>query len=189
MKKLIFLSLFLIFSCSSDNESDNSCTPIACLNGGTQTTDCGCDCSDGYIGSDCSTRLIPISVKITNITVKKFPNLDNGNLWDALSDADITFTIESPSDIEIYEEPTYYNDASGLNVSYPFTLDPALTIYNVTENHTLYLFDYDDLSLDDIMAGLVFKPYDSSREGFPTSFTISNNANTFECDFTVEYTW
>ena len=191
-KTLSLLSLLLIFfiSCSKDDNNDG-CTPINCLNGGTQTADCGCDCPDGYTGADCSTKLIPSSVKITKVEVKKFPDTNNGNWWDTFpsnSDADIYFTIEDESDVEIYSQPTYYEDASGLNVTYPFILDPTLTINDVASNHTIYLFDLDD-NLDDFISLIVFKPYDSSRDGFPSTVTIANSTDTFECDITLEYTF
>ena len=192
MKKLIFLSLFLIFSCSSDNESDNSCTPVACLNGGTPTTDCGCDCPEGFSGLDCSVKLTPISVTITKIDVKKFPDTDNGEPWDTLpinSDADIYFTIENPSYSEIYNELGYYEDASGLgNIIYPFTLSTPLTITNVTGYHTLKLYDNDTLS-DTLVSFIIFKPYNESLSGFPSTYTVNSLDNTFECDVTVVYTW
>ena len=194
MKKLIFLSLFLIFSCSSDNESDNSCTPVACLNGGTPTTDCGCDCPEGFSGSDCSVKLTPTSVSITKIDIKKFPDSYNGDWWDTFpsnSDADIYFTIQNPSETEIYNglnELGFFEDASGLNEIYPFTLSPPLTITNEAGNHILILYD-EDLDLDDYVSLLVFKPYNASLSGFPSTYTVNNPPNTFECDFTVEYTW
>lgn len=189
-KNLSILSLLLIFivSCSKDDNND-ACSPINCLNGGTQTVNCGCDCPDGFSGSDCSTKLTPSSIKITKVDVKKFPDTNNGNWWDILpnSDADIYFTIQNESQVEIYEHPTKYEDASGLNITYPFTLDPALTINNVTNFHRIYLYDDDGLLAHDLIDHIIFKPYDSLREGFPTNLTITNLTDTFECDITLEY--
>lgn len=192
MKKTVsILSLLLILLVSCSKDDNDSCTPINCLNGGTQTTDCGCDCEEGYTGSNCDTKLIPRSVKITNITVKKFPDTNNGIWWDTFpnnTDADIYITIENPSNIEIYNHPVYYEDASGLNVSYSYTLTPSLIINDVTGLHWLSLLDF-DTDQDDFITLLLFRPYDSSRDGFPTSVTIANAANTFECDFTLEYSF
>ncbi len=191
MKKTVsILSLVLILMVSCSKDDNDGCTPINCLNGGTQTADCGCDCEEGYTGSNCATKLVPTSVKITNITVKKFPDTNNGNWWDTFpnSDADIYITINNSSDVEIYNHPTFYEDASGLNVSYPFTLTPPLIINDVTGIHVLNLFDLDTFQ-DDFITLLLFRPYDSSREGFPTSITLANTTNTFECDFTLEYSF
>lgn len=188
-KSTLLLSLLIFLNCSKD--SDESCTPISCLNGGTQTVDCGCDCPDGFSGSDCSVKLTPTSVSITKIDIKKFPDSNNGDWWDTLpsnSDADIYFTIENPAGVEIYNESTFYEDASGLNVTYPFTLSTPLTTTNVTGDHTLFLYDF-DTNLDDLVSLLIFKPYNASLNGFPSTYTVNNAANTFECDVTVEYTW
>ena len=191
---ILFLFLFLATSCS-DN-SDDSCTPITCLNGGIQTTDCGCDCPEGFSNLDCSFKLTPISVTITKIDIKKFPDTNNGDWWDNLpinSDADIYFTIENPSSSEIYnglDEIGYYEDASGLGgIIYPFILSPPLTITNVTGYHPLILYDYDTLLSDEFVSLLLFKPYNESLSGFPSTYTVNNPNNTFECDVTVVYTW
>ena len=191
---ILFLFLFLATSCS-DN-SDDSCTPITCLNGGIQTTDCGCDCLEGFSNLDCSFKLTPISVTITKIDIKKFPDTDNGDWWDNLpfnSDADIYFTIENPSSSEIYNdvyEEGYYEDASGLGyIIYPVILSPPLTITNVTGSHYLKLYDYDTLLSNELVSLLLFKPYNESLSGFPSTYTVNNPSNTFECDVTVVYNW
>ena len=194
MRKLIItLSLLMLISvsCSSDDSSIDECTPIACLNGGTETVDCGCDCPEGFSGTDCSAKLTPNSVTITKVVIKKFPDTDNGNWWDTFptnSDADIYFTIENSSDETIYSEPNYYEDTSGLNVDYPFTLDSPLSISNVTGVYYLNLFDF-DTNTDDFITLLAFLPYDEDRDGFPNTFTVTNSTDTFECEMTVEYTW
>jgi hypothetical protein len=195
MKKTIsILSLLLILtvSCSSEGESDNACTPITCLNGGTQTVDCGCDCPEGYSGVNCSTRLTPSSVKITRVVVNKFPDRRaDGDWWDTFpnSNADIYIEIENPSNDVIYSHPTFYSDASGLNVSYQFLLEPSLSITNVTGEYFMILRNYNVLFSDDLVAILLFRPYDASRQGFPITYNVSNPQNTFSCDITVEYTW
>ena len=187
---LLVVFLFTLSNCS--NESDDSCTPISCLNGGTQTVDCGCDCPDGFSGTDCSAKLMPSSIKITNVEVKKFPDTNNGSWWDGFptnSDADIYITIgDVISGNEIYTSPTYYEDASGLGVMYDFEPETPINITDVTNNHVLTIYDFDSVS-DEFISLLVFNPYDSSREGFPNSIAVSNTTGTFECDITLEYNW
>ena len=195
MKKLIYIPLLivsiLITSCSSDDSVDDSCLPITCLNGGVQTVDCGCACLEGYSGSNCSNKMTPTSVRITKIQVKKFPDTNNGDWWDTFpnSDADIYLILEDTEDNVIYNSLPYgYEDASGLNVTYDFVPETPIFISDVLGVHNIFLYDYDPVS-DDLVSFLVFIPYDSSIQGFPTIITKTNPNNTFECDITLEYTW
>lgn len=182
-------------SCSSEDDSIDECTPIECLNDGIQTVDCRCDCPEGYSGIDCSAKLKPQSIKISKIVVKSFPDRkDNGDWWDTPffsenNNADIYITIENPDDVIIYEHPTYYEDASGLSESYPFILDPPLLITNVKDTHSLILYDYDSNDSDDFISVLLFKPYEETRDGFPTTINVTSPIDTFELDVTVEYSW
>lgn len=198
MRNLIItlsLLLFIAVSCSSDD--DSACTPVECLNGGIETVDCGCDCPEGYSGTDCSTQITPSSITILRVNVKKFPDRKpNGDRWDTGlfgigdSDADIFFTIENDDFEEIYQSSTYYEDASGLGTEYPFTLEPPLTINSVNSIYVLWLKDYDGSSSDyDLMSYVIFQPYNASLDGFPSTRTITNTIDTFEIDLTVEYTF
>jgi hypothetical protein len=85
--KIIALFTLVLFSsgCSSDS-TDDGCTPITCLNSGISNSNCGCDCPQGFTGSNCSTQIMPTSIKILKVRVKKFPNLkENGDQWDVLA--------------------------------------------------------------------------------------------------------
>jgi len=92
MKKIIALLFVLVLNlnCSSDSSAP-ACTPISCLNGGVSKPDCGCNCPQGYTGSNCGTQITPSSIYVKKIRVKKFPDTDNGTWWDTFpnSDADI----------------------------------------------------------------------------------------------------
>ena len=191
-KKLSFIIVvvMLFVSCSSDS-GDTPCTPIACLNGGTSTADCGCDCPTGFTGSNCDTQITPTQVKITKIRVTKFPDTNNGNYWDTFpnSDADIYVTIQNSSSVTIYNSPTYFENATSNGVNfYDFVPTSPIIITSVLSPYFMYIYDFDAVGSDELMDFYVFNPYSSSG-GFPTTKTFTNSSSTFSFQLTLEYVW
>jgi hypothetical protein len=191
-KKLsVIIAVFILFvSCSSDS-GDTPCVPISCLNGGTSTADCGCDCPQGFIGNDCGTQVTPTQVKITKIRVTKFPDTNNGNYWDNFpnSDADIYVTIQNSSSVTIFDSPTYFENATSNGVNYyDFVPTSPIIIANAISPYYMYIYDFDAVGSDELMDFYVFNPY-SSTGGFPTTKTFTNSASTFSFQLTLEYVW
>jgi hypothetical protein len=191
-KKLsvVIVVVMLIVSCSSDS-GDTPCVPIACLNGGTSTADCGCDCPTGFTGSNCDTQVTPTQVKITKIRVTKFPDTNNGNYWDTFpnSDADIYLTLENSSSVTIFDSPTYFQNATSNGVNYyDFVPTTPIIITNVLSPYFMYIYDFDAVGADELMDFYVFNPYSSSG-GFPTTKTFTNSSSTFSFQLTLEYVW
>lgn len=188
---LILTFLIFLFNCSSNSNDD--CTPVTCLNGGTQTEDCGCDCPEGYSGMDCGTQIAPTHVTISKIRVKKFPDTDNGNWWDtfpANSDADIFVTIENSNGNIIYKHPSYYQNATGLGTTYyDFIPSSPITFDTYTSLYYINLYDYDTGINDKFISTVGWIPYLSSQAGFPATKTIINTQGDFECELTLQYTW
>ena len=198
MKKLIALLVVLMLNinCSSDSDSSTpACTPIPCLNGGTSNANCGCNCPQGFTGANCGTLVTPTSVKITKIKVKKFPDANNGNWWDTFpnSDADIYLTVENSAFTVIYNHPTYFTNATGLGTStYDFIPATPINLTNVSSAYIINLYDYDgstNNANNDFITLLAFTPFSTSQTSFPTTKTVTNSTNTFECELTYQYTW
>jgi hypothetical protein len=199
MKKLIALLVVLMLNvnCSSDSDSSTpACTPIPCLNGGTSNANCGCNCPQGFTGANCGTLVTPTSVKITKIKVKKFPDADNGDWWDTFpnSDADIYLTVENSSISLLYTSlPNYFSNATGLGtVTYDFIPTTPINLTNVTSVYFINIYDYDGSNTNannDFITLLGFSPFSTSQTSFPTTKTVTNSANTFECELTYQYTW
>lgn len=189
---VITVVVMLFVSCSSDS-GDTPCNPIACLNGGTSRADCGCDCPQGFTGTNCGTQVTPTQVKITNIRVTKFPNLTpNGNRWDTLpsnSDADIYLTIENSSLTTIWTSPTYFEDATGSGTYYyDFVPTTPIIFTNFASGYIMNIYDFDTVVSKEFIDYATFNPYSGSG-GFPTTKTFTNATSSFSFQLTLEYIW
>jgi hypothetical protein len=195
----VLIIAFLFFNCSSDS-GNAPCVPITCLNGGISTPECGCNCPQGYTGSDCSTQITPAKIIITEIRVKYFQNTDAGSFWDASfptaanAYADIFLTLQNSSLTEIYRSPTYYkNVLSDGTAYYDFVPANPISITSVNSGFVLNLWDYDGadsnfISSDDDMGFVVFNLYKSTG-GFPTTITVSDTTIPLSFELTLSYTW
>lgn len=192
----MLLIIALFFGCSKD-DSSSSCTPIACLNGGVSTPDCGCDCPIGFTGPNCSTQVTPTKILITKIKVKNFPNKkpDGVTTWD-----DFIFTSYNSPDIFPFLtlgsitlfQGSYFQDAiSNGNGTDNFTWIPSAPIDIIAINSQLTLDLYDDDAGSpgyEFMGGFNFYLYNST-EGFPTTITISNSTSPYKFELTLSYVW
>lgn len=155
MRKLIItlsLLLFIAVSCSSDD--DLACTPVECLNGGIETVDCGCDCPEGYSGTDCSSQIDPSAILINKITITSFPpRKPNGDYWDnsffdLLSDdkyPDIYVQLINDTTLEtLYFPDFYYINVEDSFSELEFTPSEPISIQDYDDNIVLLIFDYDE---------------------------------------------
>lgn len=194
--KRIFLFAFLVLSflqsCSSDSNSEPPCVPLTCLNNGVSNDECGCDCPNGYSGTNCSTILTPSMVSITKVVVKSFNNLNtNGIGHDLLNGPDIYIKINSGSNV-IYDHPTFYSNAiAGLNTNYEFILNPILQITSVNNPLVISLWDYDlgdsPSNPDDNMASAAFFPFNGNN--FPNSILVTDSTTATQFEIFFSYQW
>ncbi|MEO0037183.1 MAG: hypothetical protein RIQ59_394 [Bacteroidota bacterium] len=194
LKKIALLSIvMLVFGCSKDSPTPNAvpCTPIPCLNGGISTPNCGCNCPQGFTGSNCGTQITPLQVLITKIRVTKFPDTNAGGWWDTLpnSDADIYVTIQNSSSTTLYNSPTFFQDATSNGVNYyDFVPSTPIVITNVANGYVMSIYDYDTIGSDELMDFSTFYLYNSTG-GFPTTKTYTNSTGTFSFTLTLSYVW
>ena len=188
---LVGLTFMALTSCSND-DSEPPCVPLTCLNNGISNAECGCDCPDGYSGSNCGTILTPSMVSITKVVVKSFNNLNtNGIGHDLANGPDIYIRINS-DDIVIYDHPTFFSNATaGLNTNYEFILNPILQITSVNNPLIISLWDYDledsPSNPDDNMAFKAFFPFNGNN--FPNSILISDSTNATQFEIFFSYQW
>jgi hypothetical protein len=192
LKRVSILAVgVLVLSCSSDS-STPACTPIACLNGGVSTADCGCDCPQGYSGSNCGVQITPLQVKITKIRVKKFPDTENGQWWDTFpnSDADIYVTMQNSNQTTIYSHPNYKPDSSSTGTNYfDFIPSTPILITNPTGLFIMNIYDYENTGTNTLMDYCIFNNLYSSTGGFPSTKTFTNDTGTFSFELTLSYVW
>jgi hypothetical protein len=196
MKKIIFLvttitSLFLT-SCSSDSE--NKCTPIPCLNGGVSNANCGCDCPQGFTGTNCTQQIPPSKISITKIVVKTFPNFKpDGSNWDSFTTAslpEIFPVISTITGEAVYFSPIYYDNAVSTSLTtYEFIISPSVSITNLNQGFVLGLWDYDGSNSNpELMSTANFNIYSNSG-GFPNIITVNQPLTGFSADVYVNYEW
>lgn len=194
MRKILFntafvATIFLAFSsCSSDSES--SCTPIACYNGGISNSDCGCDCPQGFTGDNCSLEVTPSKIKITKIRIKKF----NDSAWDTFNGPDIYIKLYKSNSL-IFTSSTYAPNAIGDgSVYYDEDFNPNFESNSTSIIFKMELLDYDGndtpANSDDLMTTLYFSPF-VSTEGlrFPSSFNIQDSNGQYKAEVFVTYEW
>lgn len=186
MKKILsLLSLLLIFlvSCSKDDNNDG-CTPINCLNGGTQTADCGCDCPDGYSGSDCGTQVPPASILITKFTIKSFPSLtENSDYWD---DSFLTGSnkypdvflqvIDAATEETLFISDFYYENVEDFLEELEFIPNTPISIENYTTPIQAGIFDYDSSTEIELMDIVELDLYENNN-GFPTTLVFISESS------------
>jgi hypothetical protein len=199
MKKIIALLVVLMLNinCSSDSNDTAACTPIACLNGGTSNSNCGCNCTIGFTGPNCSNQITPTKILITQIKVKNFPNkkTDGVTTWDdylvtSLNSPDI-FPFLTLGSINLFQGAALQDVISNGNGTDNFTWNPTTPIQIVAINSqfTINLYDADLGNPGyEFMGGYNFNLYNSTG-GFPTTITLSNSTSPYKFELTVSYVW
>lgn len=104
-------------------------------------------------------EIVPISIRITRITLTDFPATDaNGAGWDVLDGPDIYIEIRLDNQT-IYKHNQFYEDATPNN-EYDFIPTTNINLDRPTNNYQIGLLDYDDnISADDPMGVITFQPY------------------------------
>lgn len=199
VSKITVLLLFgLLLGCSS--ESLVPCVPLVCKNGGTSTSNCGCTCPLGYTGTDCAFQSLPSKITISKITVKTFPNFDNGSNWDfsipsTNAQPDIYVKIKNLTGGDFYVSTTYFPNATSDGIrTFDFVPTTPLEVTNALTAFTFQLYDFDSANsnindgIDDLMVEKVFSVY-SPTGGFPTTLTITDSNSQLSFQLTLSYTW
>lgn len=192
---LSFILFTIILGCSTDSTTDPICTPIICLNGGTSTVDCGCNCPTGYTGDNCGIQVTPTKILIEKIVVVKFPNFrTDGSNWDGGSllgfeKPDIFPVLFDSSNQVIFAGTPKQDCFSTGNDSFNFFPSSPIQITNLSSPLSLILFDEDSSTNQELMGGFQNILLYSSTGGFPPTITIGNSSNSFIFRLDLSYVW
>ncbi len=203
LQLLIIIWALLFIGCTKDSQTP--CVPITCINGGISTPECGCNCPQGFTGSDCSTQITPAKITITKIRVKFFPlSTNTGGFWDVTglnatnARPDIFVTMLNSSFTEIYKSQTYYPNVISDGITYydfvPATPISITSVNSLSSNFILNLWDYDGADsnindgVDDNMGFTSFYVYNSTQ-GFPSTITVGNTSTPIIFELTLSYIW
>ena len=196
-KSIVLLLIFTIFSCSKDSATSSSnCTPIPCLNGGVSRPDCGCNCPQGFTGTNCGTQITPTKILITKIRVTKFPNLKpDGTLWDAWAIDPFTrpdifpVLFDSTGTTILYKGSPTVQDAFSYGTDhFYFIPSTPIQITNPTSSFYLYLYDEDSSTTQETMGGFYLSLY-TSTTGFPTTIIYGQSTDVVGFELTLSYVW
>jgi hypothetical protein len=200
-KLLLFIVPFLLFtSCKKVEEEDNDpCASIACVNGKLVTSDitetCNCDCFYGFGGDDCELDIAPTKVYLNSIELLSWPsNSSLGDNWDSGfgSGTNPDLFIKVTGAELSYVHPTYYdNQPNGTTVN--FILDDPIEIDSTITNHYVRLFDFDEpdpvLGIPnepDIMGSVPFSPFQETYSN-PHTMIVENGELSFRLG--LSYVW
>jgi hypothetical protein len=188
--KKIGLVFFLVFilSCKKDDVKtnpvpSNPCEGIECLNGGNCVNG-QCKCPDNYTGPDCSQQKTPIRIRISAISVTKFPpTKTNGASWDLTSGPDIYVLLKS-NNKELFNSGYIQN--ADPNKSHMFTPNNTIDVTDIYNECSLELYDDDDFGSDELMGGYKFFLYDS-KNGFPATINLKNPSGSVHFEVFISY--
>lgn len=171
---ILLFSLIGFFSCIKDPCDGNLCNHEGvCVDG-------SCDCPQGYTGAHCDHQEEPSKMRVTAITMTKFPSTNEGMSWDATDGPDIYFKMSE----EVYPlaQPEYLVENAEPLKSYTFVIHP-FDLRFVTTPYKMELFDYDGVGVPSQKMGeFFFTPY-TSDNGFPTTLILEDGST---MSFTVE---
>ncbi|HEY3386175.1 MAG TPA: calcium-binding EGF-like domain-containing protein [Saprospiraceae bacterium] len=161
----ILLTLLSITSCQED-----PCDTTPCENGGI-CNEGKCLCAEGYTGNQCQEKILPYRMRISSVTLTRFPASNDGMIWDDMDGPDIffkifedTFPIGKPLEL-ILDAP--------VDQSYDFSIS-VIEMRNITVKHSIKLYDYEGFNLTpEFMGEVEFIPF-NAETGLPDSIVLDN---------------
>jgi hypothetical protein len=172
MKRPIQFVLFLMFLVSLNLSScvEDDCENNVCENGGA--CDQGsCMCPEGFRGAHCEEKIMPYRMRVTSVTLTRFPTSNAGVPWDETNGPDIYFSLYE--DTFSVGKPLELILDAAIDQSYTFLID-VIEMRDITSKHVMKVFDYEGYNLTPAFMGEVeFVPY-SEESGLPGTIVLDN---------------
>lgn len=119
---------------------------------------------------------IPTKVYVSRVTVTRFPN----NAWDALSNADLYIKIGQGG--SVFWTSNHYTDVPSIGY---YTFDMPNIELNPNSDLTVWFYDYDPTTTDDLMVGINFDVQNDGTGGNNPHFTYIG----YEWNLNVTYAY
>ncbi|HZV68506.1 MAG TPA: calcium-binding EGF-like domain-containing protein [Saprospiraceae bacterium] len=175
---LLPLSVLSLFSCSERSVCDD----VMCENGGI-CLDGTCDCPVGFTGVHCQERATPDYIRITTLTVTRFPELKDNSTWDASDGPDLFFRLFNEK--IVIGQPDYLVENAIVDRTYQFDFH-FIDITDPAHTYTLQLLDFDGVDIkEDFLGEITFIPFENEK-GFPETITL-DNGGPIAFTMTVDY--
>lgn len=181
----ILLTAALFTACKPEEVAPPAvpaCT-TTCLNGGTVTSDCNCDCPTGFYGANCQDQQTPTAFVVNQIVLTNWPATYDQNqvayAWDNDgSGPDISFRFEIGQGTYV-STGHHANCVQGVQYTYDAQNDPAHFPFALSWGvpHDLKIMD-EDGTTDQIMldSSISLANFDS---GLPTTLNLSADNGAF----------
>ncbi|MCB0739256.1 MAG: calcium-binding EGF-like domain-containing protein [Bacteroidetes bacterium] len=166
-------TLIFIGSCGSP------CDNVECVNG--QCIDGICDCERGYTGEKCDEELTPAFVKISTVTVTKFPFTPrNDAYWDLDDESGADLVIRISDNSKVYYKNTDIigvKDNAEEGVDHVFPVNVRIEKLDNDIIFQIEDFDVDDVTFEDTYQFMYsFKKKLSDHiAGFPSTITFTDD--------------
>ncbi len=128
----------------------------------------------------------PTSATVTAVKIATFPLSDQGAQWDVGSDADVYFTIESNNNVLFtFNKSNCIDNVTASDLPLYFNLSVPYQLSVLNQVYYIGIYDYDNLSTDDLIARLPFNP-DEFKEDRPATKKVMANDALVEVSFNWE---
>ena len=170
MKPIQFVVTIMLALLSFSSCQEDPCDNNLCENGGI-CDDGKCLCPEGYTGNQCEEKILPYRMRISSVTLTRWPASIDGMQWDGTDGPDLFFKLYQDS-LPIGKPLQLFMDAP-IDQSYEFQIN-LIEMRNITQRHYMKLFDYEGFNLTpEFMGEVEFIPY-NVENGLPETIVLDN---------------
>lgn len=162
---IMLMATFALTSCSSDTSDNSLCQNGVVIDNGK------CLCPDGFRGDQCEEKVMPYRMRVSSVTLTRFPTSNNGVPWDEMNGPDIYFSvIEDTFSVGM---PVELILDAAIDQSYTFPIQ-VIEMRDITGRHFIRLYDFESLNVaSEFMGEVEFVPYIEER-GLPETIVLDN---------------
>jgi len=170
MKPIPFLVTIMLTLLSFSSCQEDPCDNKPCENGGI-CDDGTCLCPEGFTGNQCEEKTMPYRMRLSSVTLTRWPGSNDGLQWDGTDGPDLFFKLYQ--DTSPIGKPLHLIMDAPLDQSYEFEIN-VIEMRNITERHFMKLYDYEGFQLTpEFMGEVEFIPF-NKENGLPETIVLDN---------------